>query len=101
MHVVEIFIPLTANDGESFSAQRFEAERQTLTSRFGGLTVYSRAPATGFWAHDDKTVRDDIVIFEVLAKTIDPAWWTSYRQHLERVFRQDRILIRASEMTIL
>ncbi len=101
MHVVEIFIPLTASGGESFPAQRFEAERQTLTSRFGGLTVYSRAPAAGFWAHDDKTVRDDIVIFEVLAETIDAGWWTSYREHLERQFRQERILIRAAEVTIL
>lgn len=101
MFVVEIFVPLTANDGQPFAAESFQAERATLTDRFSGLTVYSRAPAAGFWDKGDTIVKDDIVVFEVMVETIDAEWWTAYRSHLERAFQQEKILIRAFETTIL
>jgi hypothetical protein len=101
MYVLEIFIPLTTNDGRAFPRQDFQAERTTLTDRFGGLTVYSRAPAAGFWEKGDTTVKDDIAVFEVMVETIDTEWWTAYRSHLEHAFQQDKILIRAFETRML
>jgi len=46
--------------------------RKELTERFGGLTVYRRAPAEGVWKlTENHTSRDDIVIFEVMANELD------------------------------
>jgi hypothetical protein len=99
--VIEIFLPLTDNDGRPFSPDLYATARQALTERFGGLTVYSRAPAAGLWARDDTVVRDDIVIFEVMAKQLDTEWWTQYRLHLQAAFRQDSLLIRARDTIVI
>jgi hypothetical protein len=34
-----------------------------------------------------RTHRDDIVIYEVMADSLDRPWWANYRQGLERRFR--------------
>lgn len=101
MFVIEIFLPLTDNDGRPFPAHLYATERQALTERFGGLTIYSRAPAAGLWAQDDTVVKDDIVIFEVMAEQLDTAWWTQYRAHLQAAFRQDSVLIRARDTIVI
>jgi len=98
MHVVEIFLPLRDNAGTPFPASLFEAEKARLADRFGGLTAYVRAPATGIWDNGEKPVSDQIVIFEVMAETLDRDWWAGYRSDLENRFRQDEILIRASQV---
>ena len=46
-------------------------------------------------------VHDEIVVFEVMTEKLDVSWWASYRRHLEREFRQDQIMIRASTVTLL
>ena len=59
-----------------------------------------RSPAVGIWKDDDGIARrDEIVIFEVMAGAIDEAWWRSYRAQLERTFRQDEVVIRATAST--
>ena len=73
--------------------------RQELTEKFGGITTYTRSPATGLWKeNEEKTVRDEIVIYEVMTKNIDTRWWKSYKRKLEDNFSQDEIVIRS--MTI-
>ena len=42
--------------------------------------------------------RDEIVVLEVMAETLDREWWRDYRGELERRFRQDEVVIRASEV---
>jgi len=96
MYVVEIFLPLRDNAGTAFAPSLFDAEKARLIDRFGGLTAYVRAPAQGVWDDGEKPVSDQIVIFEVMAETLDRQWWASYRTALETRFRQDEILIRAS-----
>lgn len=49
----------------------------------------------------DKTVRDEIIVFEVLTETLEKAWWTSYRRRLETDFQQAKIIVRASAVTLL
>jgi hypothetical protein len=41
--------------------------------------------------------RDAVVIFEVMAEEVDRAWWSRYRGELERRFRQEKIVARATE----
>lgn len=96
MHLVEIFLPLTDNNGRAFPDEKFAEVREALTKTFGGVTAFTRSPAEGAVRQGGKTVRDDIVVFEVMANTIDRDRWASYRKLLEREFDQDEILIRAS-----
>jgi hypothetical protein len=46
-------------------------------------------------------VHDEIVVFEVMTEALDAAWWGNYRSQLERDFRQDQIVIRASTIALL
>jgi hypothetical protein len=39
--------------------------------------------------------RDDIVVVEVMARSLDRAFWANYRRELECLFQQDEIIIRA------
>jgi hypothetical protein len=103
MHLVQILLPLYDNEQNPQPPEQFRTVRRELTDRFGGLTVYTRAPAEGMWKPDngEKTKRDDIVIFEVIAQELDAAWWSEYRRDLEARFRQKHILIRAQETQLL
>ena len=70
--------------------------------RFGGLTAYTRAPAEGLWKEDeDRTSRDEVVIFEVMAEELDRSWWQQYRRGLEARFRQEQVVVRAQEIELL
>jgi Domain of unknown function (DUF4186) len=46
-------------------------------------------------------VHDEIVVFEVMTEALDARWWSNYRLQLERDFRQDEIVVRASAVTLL
>ena len=97
MHVVEIFLPLKRNDGSAQPRELFWRLREELVARFGGLTAFTRAPAEGLWEPEEGgRSRDEIVIFEVVADTLDRSWWEAFRTRAERQFGQDEILIRAS-----
>lgn len=97
MYLVQILLPLYDNDGHAFEPSDYVQLRSELADRFGGVTAYTRAPARGVWKDDSgETARDDIVIFEVMTDTLDTAWWRQYREGLERGFRQDEIVIRAT-----
>jgi hypothetical protein len=101
MHLVEILLPLRDNSGRPFGADKYAAVRQYLTERFGGMTAFTRSPAEGTIAGDRGPVHDDIVVFEVMTETLDQEWWRAYRRRLEREFRQDQIVVRASAVTVL
>ena len=101
MHLVELLLPLNDNSGKPFDLAKFDAVRQHLTERFGGLTAFTRSPAQGTTTGNGTTVDDEIVVFEVMTNTLDASWWGSYRLHLEREFRQDEIVVRASSITLL
>ena len=97
MHVVEIFLPLRRNDGADQPRALFGQVRSELVDRFGGLTAFTRAPAEGLWEDPDGGVeRDQVVIFEVMAESLDRGWWTDFRRRLETLFEQEAIVIRAS-----
>ena len=44
---------------------------------------------------------DDIVIFEVMTEEIDLPDWRNRRADLERRFRQDRVIIRYSTISLV
>ncbi len=102
MHLVQILLPVYDNEQNPQPHEEYRRVRRELTERFGGLTVYTRAPAEGMWKlNDNHTTRDDIVIFEVMASQLDTTWWRDYRHQLEARFRQDVIVIRAQSTRLL
>jgi hypothetical protein len=40
-------------------------------------------------------VRDEIIVYEIMTAKLDRDWWTKYGQNLEKVFRQNEIVVRA------
>ena len=101
MYLIEIFLPLCDNQGAPFEPSGFADIRSTLTEKFGGLTAFSRAPADGMEKERGRERHDALIVFEVMTDAPEHDWWSAYRQGLERRFRQDRILIRMSEVTLL
>lgn len=101
MHLIEILLPLSDNDGKSFGADLHAQVRDELADHFGGVTAFTRSPAEGLWKGGRGTGRDDVVIFEVMADWLDRSWWRGYRSELERRFRQDEIVVRAGEVELL
>ena len=101
MHLIEILLPLSDNDGKPFAAELRSAVRDELVEHFGGVTAFTRSPAEGLWKEGGETERDDIVILEVIADWLDRGWWRGYRTLLERRFRQDEIVVRAREVELL
>jgi hypothetical protein len=98
MYRIEIFLPLYDNEGRAFARGEFDRVRRELTDRFGGVTAFTRAPAEGVWKEGGEETRDQIVIFEVMAERLDREWGGTFRAELERRFRQEELLIRASEI---
>jgi hypothetical protein len=102
MYMTQLLLPLWSNDGEQFPHALFEQVRDELVRKFGGLTAYTRTPASGLWQEKDGvTVHDDIIVYEVMVKNLDEDWWSSYRTELEQRFSQDKLVIRAHEIRLL
>jgi hypothetical protein len=96
VHLVQILLPVHDSEGSRFDDDRFAEIRRELTDRFGGVTAYTRSPATGLWKKDDGSVdRDAMVMVEVMTDSLDREWWTSYRRRLEQRFSQDAVMARA------
>ena len=49
MHLVQILLPTHDNHQQPFAREEYGRVREELTDKFGGLTVYTRAPAEGLW----------------------------------------------------
>lgn len=102
MHLIEILLPLSDNEGKAFASGLHAQVRDELVEHFGGVTAFTRSPAEGLWKEGSGTPdRDDIVILEVMADWLDRGWWRNYRTELEQRFRQDEIMIRAREVELL
>lgn len=96
-HAVQLFLPLYDNAGQPFPRADFARVRDQLTERFGGVTAHTRAPARGQWKDDEdgETVRDDMVVYEVMVAELERAWWAKSREQLRETFRQGELLVRA------
>jgi hypothetical protein len=101
VHLIEIFLPVSDNAGRRFTDAEFARVREQLADKFGGVTFFTRAPAQGVSDEGGRQVRDDIIVVEVMADDLDTEWWGVYRRTLEQQFRQDEVLIRASQVVKL
>jgi hypothetical protein len=102
MYMAQLLLPLWSNGGERFPKGLFEQVREELVQQFGGLTAYTRTPASGVWQEKDGgTVHDEIIVYEVMMENLDENWWNSYRRKLEKRFSQDELVIRVQEIRLL
>ena len=99
MYLVQLFLPIRDGSGHPYPRQLYDTLAHDLTERFGGVTAYTRAPATGLWeAESGRKVQDDMVIYEVMATQLDEPWWAAVRARLERQFHQEELVVRAQEI---
>lgn len=101
MFLIHILLPLNDNDGQPLAMGLFRDVATELTEHFGGLTAHTRAPAEGRWKDEGRTNKDEIVIYEVMAESLDESWWQAYRKRLEHRFRQEKVIVRAQEVRLL
>ena len=100
--LIELFIPLLDANGNPFPEDWHRGISDQLNERFGGVTIYQRAPATGMWKQSkEHTETDKLVIFEVIADELELAYWKPFKKQLEEQFVQESILIRSSAVQIL
>lgn len=98
-HLVQILLPTHARDGSPLPNEMFTRVRVELTERFGGVTAYSRSPATGLWKREDEAIeRDQVIMVEVVVDVFDRDWWMTYREQLEVRFGQEEVHARALAM---
>lgn len=98
MYLVQFLLPLYDNAGRSFGREAFDRVRNELTERFGGVTAYRHAPAEGLWRTDEGAVsRDEMIMFEVVTEQLERGWWARYRRELAARFRQEELLVRATD----
>ena len=102
MHLVQILLPLRDGQGRAFRKSNFDKVAATLTTRFGGVTAYSRTPAEGRWKHGTNPVsEDDVIVIEVMVDKLDRDWWRNYRASLEKTFKQLHVIVRVQDIEIL
>ena len=101
MHLIQILLPRSDNDGRAFSREDFDRVKEELASRFKGVTAYLQAPAEGLWRQGKETDYDDIVVFEVMTEELKLPEWRNRRAELERRFRQDIVIIRYLSMGLV
>jgi hypothetical protein len=101
-HLVQVLLPMQRQDGSSVAAEEFARVRVELTERFGGVTAYTRSPATGLWKKpDDAIERDQVIMVEVVVDQFDRGWWQTYRQELAARFGQEEIHARALAIELI
>jgi hypothetical protein len=99
LKLIQLLLPLYDNNKEPFSRAEFDRVRDELANRFGGITAFRRSPAEGVWREGQSDVSiEEVVIFEVMTEQLDRKWWSGYRKELEKHFRQEELIIRATEV---
>ena len=102
MHLIQLLLPLHDNHKQAFPTAYFNKVREDLTNDFGGVTAFVRSPAVGLWKENSEdTNRDEVIMFEVVTEQLDKDWWANYRKQLQERFRQEEILVWASNITKL
>lgn len=98
--LIEILLPLESIDGRAGHPE-FNKVMQELTRKFGGATAFTRSPADGRWKKGEKTVKDVVIVIEVVIDHVNRSWWRRYAKNLAQRFNQDQVLIRSTRVSRL
>ena len=94
-YLIQLLLPVSDNKGQPYPQKVLREISASLTEGFGGVTAFSRSPAKGTWINDDHEERDDVIVIEVMAETLDREWWLAFRQRLEITMGQSEIVVRS------
>ena len=97
-YLVQILLPKETGEGQPIGKDWFDGFLKELSDKYGGATSFLRAPGQGLWQSGGGTKKDSIAVVEVMAEGLDPSYWRSIRERLERELFQDEIVIRAQEI---
>ena len=90
-HLVQVLLPTHRRNGAPVASEEFARVRVELTERFGGVTAYSRSPATGLWKRDDEEIeRDQVIMVEVVVEVFDREWWARLSRAARDALRAGR-----------
>jgi hypothetical protein len=101
MHLIRLLLPLHDNNKQEFPTAYFLKVREETNRslrRSDRLRSFSRGRVV---ERCYKVSRDEMVMFEVMSNQLDKEWWSNYRTQLEKEFRQEELLIWASDVTKL
>ena len=102
MVLIQMLLPTRSPEGLAFPEDLLRRTRDELIARFGGLTAYTRTPATGIWTSPEGDVEvDSVVMIEVLSEAFDKGWWRAYAETLKERLHQQAIHLRATEVYVL
>jgi hypothetical protein len=100
--LVQILLPTEDARGKAFPTAVIENIKDTLVGKFGGVTAFTHSPADGVWKPAGETKEHDrVVIIEVMTEELDGPWWAQFRRALEADLQQEKVVIRAHEITRL
>lgn len=102
MFLIQLLLPIRLPDPAVSATTALADTRRELTQKFNGSTAYVRSPAKGLWtAPDGEVEQDEVVMVEVVAETLDRAWWRSYADLLATRFQQQVIHVRVLPIELL
>lgn len=94
--LIQLLLPVRDREGLPYPRATYDQLARELAAHFGGLTAYTRSPAAGLWEDESgRTVRDDVVAYEVMVDELDDAWWRALRRRLEVELVQEELVVRA------
>jgi len=98
--LIQLLLPLQDENGEVFPAARYAKVHKQLIEKFGGLTLYQRNPAEGYWKNgSSKTIKEPMLVHEVLSGAIEEDFWKQLKSSLMKEFRQQDIQITCSRIS--
>jgi inorganic pyrophosphatase len=96
----QLLVPQYRKNGKKFPDQYYTALNKELIGKFGGLTVYSRGPAEGFWKKNEaKTIQEAMLVYEVMADEVDKDFWHKIKGSLAKKFDQEELVLICSKIT--
>jgi hypothetical protein len=95
MKLVQILLPVYSPEGRRFPQTLIRSTALALAQRFGGSTAYLRTPALGLWRTRARTVRDDVIVIEVMVRQFSRRTWRPIQKQLESDFRQEMVVVRS------
>jgi inorganic pyrophosphatase len=100
--MIQLFLPVKDQNGKPFAKSLYRNLNVQLLKKFGGLTVYARSVATGFWENDNgNKVKEEVLIYEVMTAHVEEKYWKKLKSSLQEKFSQQEIMIISSQIALL
>lgn len=106
MQEYEIYLPARHNDGTLVDPEQIAQIEQELARTFEGYTHLKHC-SQGLWKVDGVTFMDEVTIVRVLDDELppppgeEPFNMEEFKKRLERILRQESVLIVAREVRVL